>query len=157
MIAVGAPAPEFLLPDQSGSFHTLDHLTENGALLLVFYPGDFRMVCTKQLCAYQNYKSQFDQLGVQIVGISANVPKEHLSFAQEFEFSFPLLSDLNRAAAKAYGVISLLLLGGTGRAVFLISKSGKVLYRYVEPTILSYRKPNELLTIAQQFKKAGLI
>ena len=123
--------------------------------MLVFYPGDFTMVCTKQLCAYQDSMSQFEKYGIKIVGISRNPPKEHLKFKAKFQFSFSLLSDPNREITKTYGVVSLIMLGGTSRAVFIVSKQGTILYRYIEPTTLTHRKPQELVDALTVLKESN--
>ncbi|MCM0605339.1 MAG: redoxin domain-containing protein [Xanthomonadaceae bacterium] len=76
----GDEAPGFKLQDEKGEWLTLGSLTTKGPAVLVFYPGDFRMVCTQQLCSYQDAMNEFKKFGVQIVGISANPPSEHLQF-----------------------------------------------------------------------------
>lgn len=147
MPAIGQSAPDFKLQDQNETWVTLDDYLKHSPLLIVFYPGDFTPVCTKQLCAYQDALNEFVKLGLMIVGISKNSPDEHQEFKKRYGFSFPLLSDPDRTITKAYGVTSLFLLGGTSRAVFVVGQDKKIKYRYVEPTTLTHRKPGELLQI----------
>ena len=144
-VHTGDEAPRFKLQDEKKEWVTLDQLTEKGPVILVFYPGDFRMVCTQQLCSYQDAMNEFKKFGVQLVGISANPPEEHLKFKEKYNFEFPLLSDTSRLVSKEYGVVSLLLLGGISRSVFIVNQKKRVIYRYVEPTPLSRRRPDELL------------
>src|SRR4051812_5536421 len=96
----GAPAPDFRLPDQDENWMSLSELTKKGPVMLVFYPGDFTMVCTKQLCTYQESIDEFQKLGIQILGISHNFPKEHQEFKKKYQFSFPLLTDTNRTITR---------------------------------------------------------
>jgi hypothetical protein len=55
------------------------------------------------------------------------------------------------------------MLGGTSRAVFILSRHGgknrpnQILYRYIEPTRLTHRSPDELLNIVKKLKDAGSI
>jgi peroxiredoxin Q/BCP len=144
---VGMPAPEFSLEDQDGRRVRLADLLARGPVMLAFYPGDFRIVCTKQLCDYRDRQDEFAGLGIQIVGVSADLPEEHKRFSQEHRFAFPLLCDPGRKTAKAYGCASLLMLGNQSRAVFVIGRDGKILYRYVEPTIVTRRGADELMGI----------
>ncbi len=158
----GNPAPDFRLQDQEGNWVALSELTAKNALILVFYPGDFSMVCTKQLCAYQDKYEEFKNFGFQIAGISPNDIKSHQDFRNKYQFAFPLLSDPKKTIFKAFGVVSLFMLGGTSRAVFILSAQGprktqnQILYRYIEPTTLTHRRPDELLYIIQNLKKTGV-
>ena len=52
-LAVGADAPEFSVPDDSGRTVTLSAL-RGRYVVLVFYPGDDTPGCTKQLCQFRD-------------------------------------------------------------------------------------------------------
>lgn len=151
----GMQAPPFKLQNQFEKWVQLGDLFKDGrALLLVFYPGDFTPVCTQQLCAYQDSFDQFEKYNLNIAGISANTPAEHLLFTNRYSFTFDLLSDPDKKIHKEYAVTSLFLLGGTSRAVFIIDTSGRIAYRYVEPTPLTHRKPGELIHVIERLKGA---
>lgn len=150
-------APEFRLQNQDEKWITLSGLLAQGPVMIVFYPGDFTHVCTQQLCAYQQSYGRFVDYGIRIVGISPNSPVEHRKFTQSYNFSFDLLSDPGKEVTKAYGVISLFLLGGTSRAVVVVGKDASFQYRYVEPTRITHRKPDELLEIIDGLRKSGKI
>jgi thioredoxin-dependent peroxiredoxin len=154
---VGDPAPDFKLQDQDENWVTLSGLTARGPVMIAFYPGDFTPVCTRQLCAYQEMYDQFVKYGISVVGISHNTPEEHQKFRARYHFAFPLLSDPGKATFKQWGVTSLFMFGGASRAVFVVGRNGKVAYRYVEPTSLSYRKPGELIGAIEQLKAKGVL
>ena len=154
---LGLEAPNFELSDQTGKTVSLHSVLKEGPVMLVFYPGDFTMVCTKQLCNYRDHWSDFKGFGIQVVGVSANTTQDHARFAEEFKFPFLLLSDPKKQVAKAYGCTSLLMFGGISRAVFLISKDGVGRYRYVEPTILTRRKASELIGIIADLRARELL
>jgi peroxiredoxin Q/BCP len=155
--AVGSRAPDFSLIDQDGKEVTLQSLFMESSLLIVFYPGDFTLVCTKQLCNYQDHLESFKSVGVQVVGVSSNSKESHKRFSEEYRFQFPLLHDPKGVTAKSYGCSSLLMMGGMSRAVFIINPSGHIVYRYVEPTVLSRRKSGELLAIIENLKITGML
>lgn len=157
MALVGSNAPGFTLEDENGGTWRLSDALKGGSLLLVFYPGDFTPVCTKQLCAYQGAIDAFAQLGVRLVGISPNPPESHRKFKAEYGFSFPLLTDIDKHVTRLYGVTSLFLLGGTSRAVVLVSRDGKIAYRYVEPTRITHRNPAELMAAIAGLKAKKMI
>lgn len=154
---IGKKAPDFTLKDHKGGNVTLSQVMTKAPTLLAFYPGDFTPVCTKQLCTYRDRIEDFNKFNVQIFGISANTSSSHAEFVRKYDFPFLLLSDPNKLVAKAYDCTSILLLGRISRAVFILNTSGIILYRYVEPTTLTKRKPEELVAILNDLKSNNLI
>jgi peroxiredoxin len=55
--------------------------------------------CTPQSCAYRDAVTEFERLGVSLVGISAQTPAEQREFAEREHIPFPLLSDHQLALA----------------------------------------------------------
>ncbi len=155
--AIGKRAPDFTLHDQNDKVVSASTLWAKGPLMLVFYPGDFSPVCTKQLCAYNDQFGEFAKFGLTILGISDNSVAAHKTFVDKYKFTFSLLSDPNKRVAKMFDTSSLLMFGAVSRAVFVISRGGIVLYRYVEPTILTHRKPAELLSLVNDLAAANLL
>lgn len=156
-VVIGKKAPDFVLKDQSGGVVTLSKVTPVAPTLLVFYPGDFTYVCTKQLCNYRDNFEQFNKFGIQVFGISSNAKERHEEFAKTYDFPFLLLSDPGSQVAKSFGCTSLLMFGKVSRAVFIINTKGIILYRYVEPTTLTHRSAAELVGILQDLKDNKLI
>jgi thioredoxin-dependent peroxiredoxin len=154
---IGKKAPEFELLDHEGHKTVLSETLQKSPVLLAFYPGDFTPVCTKQLCNYKDSIREFQEFGLEILGISSNTIERHKEFEAKYEFPFKLLSDPNGKIAKAYGCTSRLMFGNLSRAVFIINKMGIILYRYVEPTILTRRKAEELIGILQDLRTNGIL
>ena len=48
--------------------------------------------------------AEFEQAGVQAAGISRDSPWTHIAWMQALDLSFPLLSDWNADAVRAFGV-----------------------------------------------------
>lgn len=155
--AVGKKAPDFTLPSHNGTSVVLSEELKLGPVMLVFYPGDFTPVCTRQMCNYRDSLLDFEKLGVRILGISTNNSESHQKFAQEFDLPFRLLSDPGHRVAKMFECTSLLMLGRVSRAVVIINNQGVILYRYVEPTSLTRRKSEELLKILQDLESNKLL
>ncbi len=156
-IIIGKPAPAFTLQDNSGNFFNFLESIKVSPAILVFYPGDFTPVCTKQLCDYRDHIEQFHNLGMQLFGISKNDRASHKKFAEEHRFPFPLLTDPNNKVAKQYGCSSLFMLGNISRAVFIVNTKGIILYRYIEPTIITRRTSNDLVKVVHQLRENKLI
>lgn len=133
-------APDFTLTDADGQPFSLSaHLGER--LLLVFYPGDDTPVCTRQLCDYRDGIEQFADLGVRVVGISADDAASHRAFRDKYQLPFVLLSDPDLSVAEQYGCKGLI---GMKRGVFLLDETHTIRYRHVEAVAVFRRKRDEL-------------
>lgn len=103
--------------------------------VLAFFPAAFTGVCTKEMCRFRDDLSRLSTLGAQVIGISADTPFVQAEFARQNKLTFPLLSDFNHQAMKAFGVYDgnfLGLLDGTAkRSVFVLNGKGTVVYAWV--------------------------
>lgn len=141
-LAAGDQAPDFSLTDHAGGTFRLGD--QNGDLLLVFYPGDNTLVCTRQLCDYRDGLAEFRDLDVEVVGISPDDAESHRRFREHHELPFRLLSDPELEVAAAYGCKGL---AGMKRGVFLIGADGIIRYAHVETLALFRRRRDELLEV----------
>ena len=68
---------------------------------------------------------QFRKAGAQPFGVNPAGVDSHLRYSQKFRFNFPLLSDADRTAGDAYGVLKP---DGKGfiRSVILVGRDGVV-------------------------------
>lgn len=122
----GDTAPDFTLPSTRGEF-TLSTALQQGAVLLVFYPGDDTPVCTKQLCNYRDNLDVFRGLGVQVIAINPQSEDSHRKFADKHAFPFPVVADAGKAVCKQYGALN--FLGMAKRALVLIGRDGRIKWR----------------------------
>lgn len=141
MPKVGELAPDFSLPDQDGTIHTLSAY-RGRFVLLYFYPKDDTPGCTKEACALRDADPDFSKLDGVVLGVSADSVKSHKKFAEKYELKFPLLADENKAVVNAYGVWGLKkFMGreyeGIFRNSFLIGPDGtiKKVYEKVKPEL----------------------
>jgi peroxiredoxin Q/BCP len=137
---VGEQAPDFELPGTDGPFRLSDHRGER--VVLLFYPGDNTMVCTKQFCSYRDRAEDFAALNATVVGISAQDIASHEGFISKNALTVPLLADVDNSVAKAYGAHSSRL--GTKRAVIVIDESGIVRHRHDHLLGLDYQSVDDL-------------
>ena len=143
---VGETAPDFTLPGTGGRNYSLSAYRGQPGVW-VFYPGDDSPVCTKQLNSYNNELSAFDNVGAQVLAISAQDLDSHEGFASKHGFKFPLLADTDKAVANLYGTVG--PLGFPRRSVFVIDAQGIVRYAHKAIAGLTFRPVEELVTAVE--------
>lgn len=129
----GQPAPEFRLKGPGGQPFTLSEYRGNRNLLLAFYPLAFSPVCAHQLPELQREMARFRALDTEVLGVSVDSWYSNQEFARKLGLSFPLLSDFDRSACAAYGVL-IPERGYSNRAYFVVDKQGRIIWREISPT-----------------------
>jgi len=134
-LSVGAKAPDFSLYDTDRKVRSLREFLGK-KLVLVFYPGAFTGVCTKEMCAFRDSLSAFNDLNAQVVGISVDAPAANKGFSDVNKFTFPLLSDFTREVSRTYSGTYTDFAGIKGyesakRAVFVLDPAGTVKYVWI--------------------------
>lgn len=130
MLETGTKAPDFTLLDKNGKSVSLsDFLGKK--VVLYFYPKDNTPGCTRQACAFAGAYKEFQNKGVEVIGISKDSVASHVKFAEKYSLPFVLLSDPDLIAIKAYdvwqekklcGKVSM----GVVRTTFIIDEAGKI-------------------------------
>ncbi len=127
---VGQQAPDFTSKDENGDIVSLK---DKGArwLVLYFYPKDNTPGCTTEGKEFTEYKSQFNELGADIIGVSPDSEKSHFKFIAKHNLRIKLLSDPEHQVIEAYGAWRLKkFMGkeymGVVRSTFLIAPDGKI-------------------------------
>ena len=103
MLAIGTKAPEFSLPDQNGTIHTLEQY-KGKKVILYFYPKDNTAGCTKQACGFSERYPQFTEQGAVVIGVNKDSVASHKKFKETYDLAFPLLSDPELETIQAYDV-----------------------------------------------------
>ena len=99
----------------------MSDLTQNGPLILYFYPADFTPGCTKEACSIRDIHDDIQAVGLQVAGVSPQDADSHQRFRDEHDLPFTLLSDPEKVAVKMYDVDGPFGVG-VRRATFLISQ-----------------------------------
>ena len=129
-VVVGEQAPEFELSDQDGQLHSLEDYRDQW-VVLYFYPKDDTPGCTTEACEFRDNIFAFKDLNAQILGVSLDDVESHKSFAESYSLPFPLLADVEGAAATAYGVKTRMMgMEVAKRQTFIISPDGTVARHY---------------------------
>ncbi|NCT94525.1 MAG: redoxin domain-containing protein [Chitinophagaceae bacterium] len=137
-IQAGQKAPDFTLYDTEKNKVSLAE-QQGSNVVLLFFPLAFTGVCTAELCNVRDNIATYNNTNAKVFGISIDSLFTLGKFRSEQNLNFPLLSDFNKTAAKAYDVLYELfpafeMQGVSKRAAFVIDKSGVVRYAEVCPT-----------------------
>src|SRR5215510_4729739 len=101
-IVEGRKAPDFTLPDQSGTRVSLSEF-KGRDVVVYFYPKDDTPGCTKEACGFRDHWKELQKTGVVLLGISADDAASHTKFAGKYRLPFQLLSDPDRKVMEAWG------------------------------------------------------
>lgn len=134
-LKVGDKAPDFTLYDADKKPRSLQEFAGKKTVL-VFFPGAFTGVCTKEMCAFRDSMSNLNSLNAQVVGVSVDAPFSNKAFATQNNLQFPLLSDFSRSTLKAYDIVhndfsGLMGYAAAKRSVFVLDKEGIIRYIWV--------------------------
>lgn len=133
-VQIGQQAPDFTLRDTEKQKVTLSEQKGKNVLLL-FYPAAFTGVCTTELCGVRDNLTFYNNTNAQVYGISVDSLFAQGKFKKELDLNFPLLSDFNKTASRAYDTIYEHWFndmdGVSKRSAFVIDKEGIVRYAEV--------------------------
>ena len=144
-VSVGDMAPDFTLPDQSGTPVRLGDIVGQKTVVLYFYPKDETPGCTIEARAFRDSYEQFSAKDAQVVGVSSDSVRSHRRFAQRLKLPFLLLSDADGAVRRLYGVEKTLGLL-PGRVTYVIDQTGVVRHVY-SSQLRATRHPREALMV----------
>ena len=128
--SVGDPAPEFALPDETGTIHRLADQTGRWTIVY-FYPKDDTPGCTVEACEFRDANETIHERGADVWGISPQGASSKRAFREKFGLPFVLLADTDHAVAEAYGSwVEKQNYGktywGVARRTFLVDPMGRI-------------------------------
>lgn len=130
MIKLEDKIPVFTLKDQNDNDFSIESLTGKQPIVIFFYPKDFTPGCVKEVCAFRDQYQDFQDYGVEVIGISSDGLESHQKFVEKHNLPFTLLSDPKGKIRKLFGVPSSLLGLLPGRMTFVIDRNGIVKMRF---------------------------
>lgn len=116
-------APEFTLRSAAGDAVSVEEL-RGAYAVLYFFPRAGTPGCAQEARAFNALLPQFAGLEARVVGISPDSGPALAHFAEAHGLGLTLLSDPDRAVARAYGAVT--PQGGISRSTFLLDRAGAV-------------------------------
>lgn len=127
MLPIGTKAPLFRADSTRGLIDLQEYMGKKN-IVLIFYPGDDTPVCTKQLCAVQDHYAAFEHAETVVFGVNPADRAKKEAFAGKFSYRFPLIVDADQSIRQSYSVGKILGLFFQQRIVYIIGKSGNIVY-----------------------------
>lgn len=129
-LAVGDTAPSFSLPNDTGTTTSLSDYSVQ-RVLVYFYPRANTPGCTKEACDFRDSLAQLNDLGIAVVGISPDKVDKLAAFRDDYDLTFPLLSDATKEVMTAYGAFGEKknygkIVQGVIRSTFVIGADGRI-------------------------------
>ncbi len=133
VLSIGTRAPDFALPDSEGKLISLFDLKKKN-VVLIFYPGDFTPVCTKQLEVYSDIRDQFARYDAVVLAISVDSTQSHAAFKAQNQYALTFLSDAtpNGSVGRLYDAYDKQK-GTEVRALFVIGTDGLIHWSLLAP------------------------
>ena len=171
-LKAGEALPDVSVLDAAGKPVKLSSYHADGPLVIVFYRGSWCPLCTRHFQELLKVQPEIARLGAKLVAISPDTVDNSQANASKLKIPFPLLSDSNVTAARAFGLaftvddVTVTKYKGFGidlpkasgqdhhtlpvPAVYIVDKSGKVSFAHSNP---DYTKRLDVQTILTELKK----
>ncbi len=137
-LKAGEKAPgDITLPSGAGEMVSLGSLWKDGPAVLLFFPLAFTSTCTEEMCAVRDDFGSYTGLQANVAAISVDSPFVLKRFRDEMGAPYTFLSDFNREASTAFGVLRTSplgpgLLNASDRAAFVVDRDGTIRYAWHE-------------------------
>ena len=171
-LTVGDIAPDFTLPDATGTAVRLSDLLKQGPVVINFYRGEWCPYCNLELRAFQNLLSEFQQADTTLVAISPELPDHSLSVTEKHNLEFSVLSDVGNQVSRQYGLVFTLdeslrpiyksfgidVPASNGDdsyelpmpATYVIDKARRIRYAFAEADYTQRAEPQDVLAVVKE-------
>ena len=104
-IHAGDTAPDFTLPNPTGTDVSLSELLRDHRVVLVFYRGAWCPYCNLALAQYQGILDQIKAQRATLVAVSPQNPDHSLSIQEKNGLQFDVLTDTGNRVARQYTTV----------------------------------------------------
>ena len=134
MATIPYPAPDVILPNETGDIIDIKDFRPN-MVVLFFYPRDNTTGCTREAKDFTENTELFNNLNINVFGISKDSITSHEKFIKKQNLTIPLLSDEAGSVCEDFGVwkeksMYGKIYMGIERSTFIIDGSGSVTHEW---------------------------
>ena len=128
------PAPDVILPNETGDIVDIKDFRPN-MVVIFFYPRDNTSGCTREAKDFTENMEFFNDLNINVFGISKDSITSHEKFIKKQNLTIPLLSDEAGSVCEDFGVwkeksMYGKIYMGIERSTFIIDGSGSVTHEW---------------------------
>ncbi len=167
-LSLNQRAPDFAARDQFGQMVSLKDELKKGAVVILFYRGQWCPYCNKQLMRFEDSLHMIRAKGANLLAITPEAQEGVSKTTEKTKASFQILSDNDLEIMKSYGVsfavdsitverykrvnIDLERVNGSNGAnlpvpaVYIINRDGIVIFRYFDPNYRNRVSVREVLS-----------
>ena len=171
-LKVGQKAPDFTLTNAFGKPVNLYSQLKKGPVVLVFYRGAWCPFCNLHLHVLKENVANFKKYNATLIAVTPQQPDQSAKQIKEKAYTFEVLSDLDDAVMKNYGLyyklsdelvalykskgLDVEQYNGKGRVAlpvpgtFVIAKDGKVIGAHAEHDYKERMEPSEIINILKR-------
>jgi peroxiredoxin len=165
---VNDEAPAFSAKDQDGKTVSLKEQLKNGAVVLVFYRGQWCPYCNKQLKKLEDSLSLITGKGATLIAVTPEKPENISATIEKTKATYPILFDDGLTIMKSYDVayavdektiesykkygIDFNVVNGEKNgtnlpvpAIYVINKEGKIVFRHFDKNYTKRASVAEIL------------
>lgn len=157
MIQVGKQAPDFECEALDKEKFIRVKLSDYRGkwVLLFFWPLDFTFVCPTEVKAFSSRMSEFEDLGVKVLGASTDSKFTHLAWTERIgEVNYPMVADITKEISREYGVL-VEEEGIALRGLFIVDPDGVLRYQVVHDLNIG-RNVDEVLRVLKALQTGEL-
>lgn len=168
-LKVGDAAPDFTLTNALGTEVGLYETLKNGPVVLTWYRGGWCPYCNITLHYLQEMLPDFKAAGAQMMALTPELPDKSLDTKEKHSLEFEVLSDVDNAIAKEYGIVFKLtpevakyyegfgLADYNGNdsdelplaATYVIAQDGTIQYAFLDADYRNRAEPSEVLAVVK--------
>ncbi|MEM7183831.1 MAG: peroxiredoxin-like family protein [Spirochaetota bacterium] len=169
----GDTAKDFTLKNALGKEISLYEELKEGPVLLVWYRGGWCPYCNLTLHHLQKKLPEFQKYNANLIAITPELPDKSLSTKEKHKLQFQVVSDVGNKVAKDYGIVfkvnaevskyykekfNLQEYNGDASdelplaATYIIEKSGKITYAFLDADYRKRADPEELLSVLRSMQ-----
>jgi peroxiredoxin Q/BCP len=105
VLARGDLAPDFTLPASDQRTYRLAESVRRSTVVIAWFPKAFTGGCTAECRSLGLTRGAFDAFDVTVFAASCDPVETNREFAASLGIDIPILSDVDRRVARAYGVL----------------------------------------------------
>lgn len=143
----GDKVPNFTLKDLQGRAFTLYEHLNNLKTLLIFYRGEWCLICNIYLANLQQRATEFKENDTQIIAISTDTSSDAATLQKRAGLSFKVLPELSQDIIEAYDLFYNEKFRHSEPAIFILLPDGTIAYEAIISGTLGRPSVDDILSI----------